>query len=87
MRHEESSEINYWALSFKKLAEYCREIAEQEPTAANQKLAGEAKIVYAEWQDTLALPDDHFEEGSRRAQQLGALRKRTIEMLVKNAAS
>ena len=35
------------------------------------------------WEEALALPEENYEETSRRANVLAGLRKRTIEILVK----
>jgi hypothetical protein len=79
----ESSGVNYWALSFRHLAEYCSSVAGNSAPDSDPQVRAEAARVYSAWQESLALPEEGFDNGARRAAQLAALRKRTIQMLVR----
>lgn len=79
----EPSPYNYWAHSFHKLAENCRRVAEDTSPEILPALRAEARRVYASWVEDLALPEETFEQTSRRTIILQGLRKRTIEILVK----
>jgi hypothetical protein len=83
----EESTINYWALSFHRLAQYCREIADDRFPAVDSALRAEAERLYTSWIESLALPEDDFSYNSRRACALAALRKRTIEIAVRVAGA
>jgi hypothetical protein len=79
----EGYDRNFWAFSFKKLAQYCQEVADDNSPQLDPALRVEAKRLIGAWSESLALPEDGFEQSSRRISILSALRKRTIEILVK----
>jgi hypothetical protein len=73
---------DFWALTDKELAEVCRLIADGRCSRANSAVRGEAMRISLVWRDHLATlrAGDDAEE---RAAILAALRKRTIQILVK----
>lgn len=79
----EGYDRNFWAFSFKKLAQHCQEVADDNSPQLNPALRLEAQRLCGAWAEALVLPDDGFEQSSRRISILSALRKRTIEILVK----
>ena len=70
--------LNPWSLTSTQLAAECRAIAEGKMPNLDPAINDEAVRLYASWREALGLPG----EDSRRAAQLSALRKRTIEILV-----
>jgi hypothetical protein len=73
----------FWSLTPSQLCRECSAIAQAAPTPRNLDLRAEAGRLAAEWQEAIDLPrSDAFEE-SRRASQILALRKRTIEILIR----
>jgi hypothetical protein len=82
---DESGTTGFWELKPSQLAHECTLIADGGSPAADSKLRTEAAQLAAEWQDALKLPQDAFGDEARRAEQLAALRTRTIEILVKMA--
>ena len=82
MEHEGYG-FNFWAFSFHKLAGYCHEVAVDPSPELDPALRAESKLLHTEWVEYLALPEEDAEQTSRRAQLLGSLRKRTIEILVR----
>jgi hypothetical protein len=77
------TESNIWALSNEQLAEQCRAIAEGGAPSAGQELQAEAERLDASWCDALGSAGDDYDGRARKAAQQAALRKRTIEILVK----
>jgi hypothetical protein len=75
---------DFWSLSDQQLAQACRLIGEGRCSRAGPAIRGEAVRVSLVWRDKLAprRPGDDAEE---RAAILAALRKRTIQILVKLA--
>jgi hypothetical protein len=82
MRHDDTRD-DIWSLSSSQLATRCSSIAESDSPAADEALRAEAERLHAEWQDALHLPHEDFDEQARRSALLLALRKRTIEILVR----
>jgi hypothetical protein len=82
MRHDEARD-DIWSLTSAQLASRCRSIAEGTSSPANKALVAEAGRLYAEWQEAIRLPKGDFSDEARRSALLLALRKRTIEILVK----
>jgi hypothetical protein len=84
MNHERV-QSNYWSQSDLELARNCRVLAESRSTSVDSALKAEARNLYAEWCGAINFPDDDRQERVRRAALLAALRKRTIQILVKVA--
>jgi hypothetical protein len=80
----EGYDRNFWAFSFRKLAQLCQEVADDNSPQFNPTLRVESKRLVGAWNESLALPEDGFEQSSRRISILSSLRKRTIEILVKS---
>jgi len=77
------SDINYWALQFKQLEKACLNLSHSNSPMIDPTRRAEMERLYASWEEALALPEENYEEISRRANVLAGLRKRTIEILVK----
>lgn len=73
---------NIWSLSSAELAEQCRAIATSQPPP-DQKIREEAERLCTEWRTVIRLPNQEFGDRSRRASLIAALRRRTIEIVVK----
>ncbi|MGA2671652.1 MAG: hypothetical protein ABSE99_00380 [Terracidiphilus sp.] len=82
MEHEESG-TSVWSLTSSQLAKECRLIAEGNSPAIDKALRDEARRLQTEWKDAIHMPEGEFGDKARRAAQMAALRKRTIEILVK----
>jgi len=82
MRHDDTRD-DIWSLSSSQLASRCRSLAEEDLSAGDRDVHSEAQRLYAEWEEARHLPNENFEEQARRSALLLALRKRTIEILVK----
>lgn len=82
MRHDDTRD-DVWALSSSGLASRCREIAEGSLPAEDKALQAEAGRLSVEWRDALSLPNEEFGDQARRTALTLALRKRTIEILLK----
>jgi hypothetical protein len=82
MAHE-SSTIDFWALKPVQLAHECRLIADGAIAEADEKLRAEARELASDWRTAIDMPRDEFDDQARRAARIAALRKRTIEILVK----
>jgi hypothetical protein len=77
------STVDFWSMRPSELRIECRSIAESTDPAIDAKLRTEAAHLAARWQEALEMPrSDAFEE-SRRASHIAAMRKRTMEFLVK----
>jgi hypothetical protein len=83
MSDPDSKTVNYWALSFVRLAKLLDEIVHSTSPRIAPAVKAEASRMYVAWIDGLALPEEGFEEAPRRAALLAGLRKRTIEILVR----
>jgi hypothetical protein len=79
----EPAHVNYWSLSFERLAEHCGGVATSTSSGVSPELRAEAAILFQEWQEGLAMPAKAFDETSRRTTALAGLRKRTVEILIK----
>jgi hypothetical protein len=80
---QQEPDVNYWALQFSQLEKACLDLARSKPTVVDSTQRAEMERLYASWEEALALPEETYEETSRRANVLAGLRKRTIEILVK----
>jgi hypothetical protein len=58
-------------------------IADGKVAAASESLQAEAKLLAVNWRVAIDMHQDNFDDQARRAARLSALRKRTIEILVK----
>jgi len=59
------------------------QIGNGDPATYDEATRAEAGLLAAEWHDALKLPKASMEDQSRRAIQLDALQKRSIEILVR----
>lgn len=77
-----STEGNVWKLSYAQLARLCEEIAHN-PKTLDPHIRDEAARVHHGWKDASSM--NLHEEGARerQASMLLALRKRTIELVLK----
>ena len=75
--------IDYWALKPSQLANECGLLAEGDTAAVDEAIRAETGQLAAEWKEAINLPQAAFEDQARRAAQISALRKRTIEILIK----
>ena len=73
---------DFWALSDKELAEVCRLVADGRCSRANSATRGEAMRVSLVWRDNL-VPLRAGDDAEERAAILSAVRKRTIQILVR----
>jgi hypothetical protein len=74
--------VDFWSLKSTQLARECRMIAKGDFPVPDETVRTEARLLAEEWQDAIHMPQDEFADQARRASQLAALRKRTIEILV-----
>lgn len=79
----EKPQTDYWTMKSSELRDHCREISHGSREMASDWLRTEAHQLAVEWQDALEMPQNDAFQESRKATQLAALRKRTIEILVK----
>jgi len=77
---------DFWALKPSQLAAECSSLAGADPATVEDDLRAEAAQLATEWKDAIQMPVDEFEAQARRAAQIAALRKRTIEILVRVTA-
>jgi hypothetical protein len=82
MHHDDSS-TNLWAFSYHKLAREIGVIATLDSPQVSPTLQAEARRLDQAWREALAMPGDGVEDGPRKAATESALRKRSIEILVK----
>lgn len=82
MRHDEARD-DIWSLNSVQLASRCRSIADGAYSQADKAIEAEAGRLHAEWQEAIRLPKGDFSDEARRSALLLALRKRTIEILLK----
>jgi len=82
MTHNEPRS-DFWSLNSEALAEQCSLIAHSDPAAIDDRTRAEAGQLFEEWEEAIHMPEVEFEDKERRAAQLAALRKRTIEILVR----
>jgi hypothetical protein len=77
-----SIERNVWKLSYAQLVRLCEEIAHN-PKSLDPHIRDEAMRIHHGWKDASSI--DPHEEGARERQtgMLLALRRRTIELVVK----
>lgn len=73
-----------WKLSLAELAQRCKEIGHDTNSNVDPELQAEARRLYGGWMDAFSI--DKHEDGAaeRQAALTLALRKRTIEILVKS---
>ncbi|MGB8259400.1 MAG: hypothetical protein WCE75_03575 [Terracidiphilus sp.] len=74
---------DFWSLTPSRLASQCALIAQGSVDGADDADRAEAANLVTEWQEALDMPIQAFEDRERQAAQVGALRKRTIEILVR----
>ena len=82
MPHPEAN-LNLWSLTSSQLAAECRAIAEGDTRSLDPELKDEVVRLYAGWREALEQPGNEFDDRTRKAARLAALRKRTIEILVR----
>jgi hypothetical protein len=74
---------NFWALSDQQLATSCVRIAQGRISGLRPFLRAEALRLFLLWQEALNATSRTREHGEQRAGELAALRKRTIQVLVR----
>jgi hypothetical protein len=79
----EGSKVNYWSMSDIELARNCRAIAESSSASITDAMKAEAKRLYGDWRDAINFPENGRQERARRATTMAALRKRSIQIMVK----
>jgi hypothetical protein len=78
------AEGKLWKLSHQELAALCHELAQLASPQIDANLRDEARRVSGAWAETLAI-NTHQEGGAeRQASMASALRKRTIEIILKS---
>lgn len=76
--------VNYpWSLRPTQLRAACEELAHGDKAGVDAALQKEAAQLAVDWKDAMGILLDNGLEESRRASQIAALRRRTIEILVK----
>jgi hypothetical protein len=74
-----------WKLSYKELAGLCQEMGHSSSNVLDPEHREEARRLYGGWVDALAIDVKHEAGGAeRQAGMAAALRKRTIELLVRS---
>jgi hypothetical protein len=81
------SPIDFWSLKPSQLSTECRALAEGSDATVAASLCNEAARLAVEWQEALGMRLDNAFEESRRAALIAALRRRTIEILIKAGRS
>lgn len=81
------SSVDLWSLKPSQLKSECRALAEKSGLEVNEALRDEAARLAIEWQEALGMRLDSAFEESRRAALIAALRRRTIEILIKASRS
>jgi hypothetical protein len=77
--------MKLWSLKSAQLEQECRLIADGKVAAASESLQTEARQLAEEWREAIKLPQNKFDDQARRAARILALRRRTIEILIKMA--
>lgn len=80
---DQDSAVNYWQLRSSELAEECLTLLDDRSLTSAPELHRELNMISRSWSETFEMPTESFEEQARRAARIGALRKRTIELLVR----
>ncbi len=81
--NREDSSSSYWSMSDIELARNCRAIAESRSASITDAIKAEARRLYGDWRNAINFPEGDRQEKARRATIMAALRKRTIQILVK----
>jgi len=79
----QESNPDVWSMKSHELRDACREIAHAPREEVQDSLRTEANQLAIEWDEALGLPQLDPFDASRRASIVAALRKRTIEILIK----
>ncbi len=77
------SDNHLWQLSFEELAHKCRDLAQTRSSELEPGLREEAQRIQSGWTDVFAIDKHENDARERIAAATAALRKRTIELLVK----
>ncbi|HVX57176.1 MAG TPA: hypothetical protein VHA37_05580 [Candidatus Saccharimonadales bacterium] len=78
------AEGKLWKLSYPELAEWCNELARLPLAQVGSALHDEARMLAAGWSDALAINTHEAGGAARQAGKASALRKRTIELILKS---
>jgi hypothetical protein len=78
------AEGRLWKLSHPELAALCHELAHVASPQVGSDLRDEARRVSGAWADTLAINTREEGGAARQAAMASALRKRTIELILKS---
>jgi hypothetical protein len=74
-----------WKLSYRELAGLCEQMGHSHSNVLDPEHREEARRLFGSWSDALAIDIKHDEGGAeRQAGMASALRKRTIELLVRS---
>jgi len=78
------AEGKLWKLSYPELAELCHQLAHVSSPLVDAILRDEARRVSASWTEALSINTQHEGGAARQASMASALRKRTIELILKS---
>jgi carboxylesterase type B len=78
-----SSEGNIWKLSYPELAQLCQQIAHNPSKNLDPAVREEARRIHTGWSDALGINTHEEGAAARQASMALALRKRTIELILK----
>lgn len=78
---------DFWALSEEQLAKSCLHIAQGRIRGSRPLLRSEALRLFLLWQESLQAPCRTRDQSEQRVNVLAALRKRTIQILVRISAT
>jgi hypothetical protein len=77
------STFDFWLMKPSELGKECSSIAQAVNSTIDPKLRAEAGQLAAEWREAIAMPTGIAFDESRRAALIAALRRRTIEILIR----
>ena len=77
------STFDFWSMKPSELGEECSSIARAVHSTVDPRLRAEAGQLATEWREAINLPMHNALDESRRAALIAALRRRTIEILIK----
>ena len=82
-KNDVDSSVDFWSLKPSQLSAECRVLADTNDARVAAPLREEAARLATEWYQALGMRLDNAFEESRRAALIAALRRRTIEILIK----
>ncbi len=81
--NSDARNVDFWDLRDVDLAKHCLRISEEESLRINAAIKAEAGRLYVEWCENMDGSEVDRKERAQRAALRAALRKRTIQILVK----